>query len=76
MEYDPRLQKDPPIVKVEVEVEKNEMCFPGDWQNFTVQMPNYDLGDPVGNGALEDFESSYQLKYDEYCKCIVVKQNY
>ena len=70
---------------INVTVEKNPFQVHGAIgaiNNFQVVEKDWDLGSPIGNGetleaALEDFEASYECKFDEEVKAIIVaKVNY
>lgn len=70
------------MATIEVQVEKNPVQVTDDIQNYqVVEADGWDLGAPIGNGAtlehaLQDFESSYELKHDEEIKALVVKTNW
>jgi hypothetical protein len=68
--------------EVRVKVEKNPVQIyggVGSICNFQVAPVDYDLGDAVGNGAtleeaLQDFEASYECKFDEEVNAIIVEK--
>jgi hypothetical protein len=68
------------MTELKVKVEKNQAQVTGDIQNFqVVEADGWDLGAPIGNGAtlelaIQDFECSYQCKYDQKVKAIIVDQ--
>lgn len=68
-----------PVREVRVKVEKNPFSVTDCRQNFqVVEADGWDLGAPIGNGAtlelaLQDFECSYQCKYDQEVKAIIVE---
>jgi hypothetical protein len=67
------------MTELKVKVEKNRVQITGDSQNYQVtENQPWDIGMPIGMGetlekALYDFECSYQCKYDQEVKAIIVE---